>query len=379
MAASALPGQEEKFYSSEHITQWPDVTERAAMDLSLTDEQESVRDAFGDFFLKESTPARVRAAEPLGFDPRLWQSLAQTGAITMGAPERLGGGGASTLDLVLVAEEYGRRIAAVPLPEAIAAADALSRVPAGAGFLPGIADGSVVPTLAPRPSAGGLARLAPAGAVADLIVALDDGDLVAVSRSGNRPYATPPRNLASAPVGDWDLHGARQRHAVLASGDRARALYADACALWRLLTAAALNGLREEALRMGVAYVKERHAFGVPIGQFQAIQHRLADVATAGDGLRMLVYEAGWARDAHLPDAGALAGMALLAAADVAFRTCRESLQFHGGYGYTLEYDVQMYFRRAKAWPLAGGPIHDQYQQLAGQLFAVPLPIRPRW
>jgi alkylation response protein AidB-like acyl-CoA dehydrogenase len=347
------------------------------MDLSLTDEQHSVREAFGDLFLKESTPARVRAAEPLGFDPPLWQSLAQAGAISMGVPERLGGGGASTLELVLVAEEYGRRIAAVPLIEAVAAADVLSRVPAGEGFLPGIADGSIVPTLALRPPAGGQARLPPAGAVADLIVALDDGDLVAVTRSGNRPYVTPPRNLASAPVADWDLRGAGQQCLVLASGARARALYADACVLWRLLTAAALDGLREEALRMGVAYVKERHAFGVPIGLFQAIQHRLADVATAGDALRLLVYEAGWARDAHLPDAAGLAGMALLAAADIAFRTCRESLQFHGGYGYTLEYDIQMYFRRAKAWPLAGGPIHDQYQQLAGQLFAAPAAPSP--
>jgi hypothetical protein len=253
----------------------------------------------------------------------------------------------------------------------VAATDLLSRIPAAADLLSGIAGGSVVPTLALRSCTGGIARLAPAGAVADLIVAVDDGDLVAVSRSGSRPYAAPPRNLASAPVADWDLRAPGQDRRVLTSGGQAEALHADACALWRLLTAAALNGLREEALRLGVAYVKERHAFGVPIGLFQAIQHRLADVATAGDGLGLLVYEAGWARDTHVPEATALAGMALLAAAETTFRTCRESLQFHGGYGYTLEYDIQMYFRRAKAWPLAGGPIRDQYQQLADQLFTV--------
>jgi alkylation response protein AidB-like acyl-CoA dehydrogenase len=347
------------------------------MDLVLTDEQQSVREAFGDFFLKESTLARVRAAEPLGFDPQLWQSLAQTGAILMGVPEGLGGGGASSLDLVLVAEEYGRRIAAVPFIEAVVAADLLSRIPAGECFLPGIAYGTLVPAVAPRPTLGGTARLAPAGAVADLTVALDNGDLVAVSRRGDRPYATPPRNLASAPVADWDLHGPGQEYLVLASGEQARALYEDGRTLWRLLTAAALNGLREEALRMAVAYVKERQAFGVPIGLFQAIQHRLADVAAAGDALNLLVYEAGWARDQRNADAAALAGMAFLAAADITFRTCRESLQFHGGYGYTLEYDIQMYFRRAKAWPLAGGPISDQYQRLADQIFPVPAAPSP--
>jgi alkylation response protein AidB-like acyl-CoA dehydrogenase len=348
------------------------------MDLTLTGEQQSVREAFGDFFAKESTPARVRAAEPLGFDPALWQSLAQTGAVVMGTPEDLGGGGATRLDQVLVAQEYGRRLAPVPFPEAVTAADLLSQVPAGQKFLTGIADGSLVPSFTPRPAVAGTARLAPAGAVADLLVALDGDELVAALGSPAAGTADPGagnngsfrKNLGSMPLADWDLRRADAVRVVLARGTRARELHAAGCALWQLLTGAALDGLRAEALRMGVAYVKERRAFGVPIGQFQAIQHRLADVAAAGEGLGLLVYEAGWAADARpSAEAAALAGMALLAAAEIAFRTCREALQFHGGYGYTLEYDIQLYFRRAKAWPLAGGPIGDQYQRLAGQLF----------
>ncbi len=342
------------------------------MDLTLTEEQGAVREAFGDFFAKESTPARVRAAEPLGFDPELWRSLARTGAVVMAVPEELGGGGASQLDLVLVAQEYGRRIAPVPFAEAAAAAGVLSRVPAGQEFLAGIADGTLVPAFAPRPAFGGTARLAPAGGVADLLVALDDEELIVVRGNSERPSVLP--NLGSSPVADWRLRGPGTERLVLASGEQARELHAAACAQWRLLTGAALDGLREEALRMAVAYVKDRRAFGVPIGSFQAIQHRLADVAAAGEGLRLLVYEAAWASDAGPAATGpasaaALAGMAFLAAASITFATCRESLQFHGGYGYTLEYDIQLYFRRAKAWPLAGGPIHDQYQQLADQLF----------
>jgi alkylation response protein AidB-like acyl-CoA dehydrogenase len=89
----------------------------------------------------------------------------------------------------------------------------------------------------------------------------------------------------------------------------------------------------------------------VPIGWFQAIQHRLADVTVAGDGAHLLVYEAAWARDTDQMNALELASMAFLFETELAFHTCRESLQFHGGYGYTLEYDIQLYFRRAKGWP----------------------------
>jgi alkylation response protein AidB-like acyl-CoA dehydrogenase len=85
----------------------------------------------------------------------------------------------------------------------------------------------------------------------------------------------------------------------------------------------------------------------------------------AGDGAQLLTYEAAWARDEDLPDAAALASMAFLFNADTAFRAARECLQFHGGYGVTLEYDIQLYFRRAKAWPLALGDPRREYQRLA--------------
>jgi alkylation response protein AidB-like acyl-CoA dehydrogenase len=133
--------------------------------------------------------------------------------------------------------------------------------------------------------------------------------------------------------------------------------------------AAALEGIRGQALRIGVDYVKERTAFGVPIGTFQAIQHRLADLAVAGDGARLLVFESAWARDTGHPYVSELISMAFLFETELAFKTCRESLQFHGGYGYTLEYDIQLYFRRAKTWPLALGDPRREYQRLAQRLF----------
>lgn len=342
------------------------------MDLALTDEQRSVQELFAGFFSKESAPERVRAVEALGFDQSLWDALTGIGAIMMGLPEERGGAGASTLDLVLVAEQFGRRIAAVPLVEALVAAETLARTGPGRSLLDEVAAGTLIPTIALRPAVSGVARLAPAGAVADILVALDADELVAVRRPGQRPHQQPPRNLASSPIADWDLAAPGSQRTVLARGDQARQAHSDALSMWRVLTAAALSGLRREALDMAVGYVKVREAFGVPIGHFQAIQHRLADLFAVGEALQLLVYEAGWARDADPGRAQVLSGMSFLAASEVSFRTCREALQFHGGYGFTLEYDIQMYFRRAKAWPLAIGPLRDSYQHLAGLLFGGP-------
>jgi len=337
------------------------------VDLSLSDDQLTLRAAFAEFFEKEATIDRVRAAEPLGFDQELWAKLAGTGAVAMGLPEDAGGGGASNLDLVLVAEQYGRRIAPVPFVEAAAA----GRILAAAGateLIGGVADGSLMPTIALSPPRDGRLRLVPAGAVAEIVVALDGDRLIAVGRQpGARPYVEPSPNFGSSPLADWPLDDGELT--VLATGPRAVRLYQDGVSLWRLLMAAALGGLRSAALDLGVSYVKARKAFGVIIGSFQAIQHRLADVVVAGDGAQLLVYEAAWARDAAQPEATALASMAFLFGADCAFRTARECLQFHGGYGFTLEYDIQLYFRRAKAWPLALGDSRREYERLADLVY----------
>jgi alkylation response protein AidB-like acyl-CoA dehydrogenase len=110
---------------------------------------------------------------------------------------------------------------------------------------------------------------------------------------------------------------------------------------------------------------KQRRAFGVLIANFQTIQHRLADNATAVEGARLLGYESAWAHDADLPTAARLATASFLFAAETAFTTASESLHFHGGYGFTLEYDIQLFFRRAKAWPLVAGDRRRLYAELA--------------
>jgi alkylation response protein AidB-like acyl-CoA dehydrogenase len=347
------------------------------MDLSLGEDQLTLRAAFAEFFDKEATVERVRAAEPLGFDQDLWTKLAGTGAVAMGLPEDAGGGGASNLDLALVAEQYGRRIAPVPFVEAAAAGHVLAQAAAAGHLLAqtgapdliaSVADGSTLATIALWPARGGRQRLVPAGAVAEIMVALDGDRLIALRREpGPRPHVAASPNFGSSPLADWSLDDGERIE--LAAGLRAVQLYQDGVSLWQLLMAAALGGLRASALELGVSYVKARKAFGVIIGSFQAIQHRLADLAVAGDGAQLLMYEAAWARDTGQPGAAALASMAFLFAADCAFRTTRECLQFHGGYGFTLEYDIQLYFRRAKAWPLALGDSRREYQRLADLVY----------
>jgi alkylation response protein AidB-like acyl-CoA dehydrogenase len=190
---------------------------------------------------------------------------------------------------------------------------------------------------------------------------------VAVRRgAGVDPTPATP-NLGALPIADWPLDGGDR--IVLARGAEALDAHADAVAHWELLTGMAFVGLGERALEIGLEYVKERTAFGVLVGSFQTIQHRLADDVTALDGSRLLALEAAWAQDAGQPDAAELATMAFLYAGETAFKTAAECLQFHGGYGYTLEYDIQLYFRRAKAWMLVAGDSKARYADLAHRIF----------
>jgi len=141
-----------------------------------------------------------------------------------------------------------------------------------------------------------------------------------------------------------------------------------------VLTASALVGLAREALHLGVEHTTSRHQFGVPIGSFQAVAHRLADVATMVDGAQLLAQEAAWAADAAKDDRSTVASMALLFAAEVARRAAADSLHFHGGYGFMLEYDIQLYFRRAKAWSLIVDDPGKEYQRPADRLLGPPEP-----
>jgi alkylation response protein AidB-like acyl-CoA dehydrogenase len=314
------------------------------MDLRPSPEQQQLIDAFASLYAAESPPSRVREAEPLGHLPGLWARLRETGAVEMAVPADRGGWGASLLDLALVAEQHGRAVAPAPLVEAQVAARLLARIDAQEPLSAALAGDRLV-TLAVRPARGGSAALVPAGAVADQAVVLDGHRLLLVDIPAGVQHV---ENVGCLPLADVAVP---VEAVVLGEGAAALEAYATALHEWRVLTAAALAGLAARALEIGVAYVKERQAFGQPIGAFQGVAHRLADRACEVDGAELLAREAAWAAAEEPGRAAELAAMAFAFAAETARDTTYHALHFHGGYGFMLEYDIQLYFRRARAWP----------------------------
>lgn len=300
------------------------------MDFAPTEEQEALVASFAALLARSSTPERVRAAEVAGgVDADLWRTLLDTGAVTMAVPEAQGGWGASLLDLALVAEQLGRAAAPAPVVEAQVAARALGRDP-----------GDRLVTFAPRPGGTGLV---PAGAVCDAVVLLAGREL----RLAPVLARTPVDNLAASPLADLELGEGE----VVGDAEA----FETALDEWLVLTAATVVGCGSAALDLGCAYAAERVAFGRPIGSFQAIAHPFADDATALDGARLLVQKAAWELDRGGPRGRELAAMAFAFAARSAEKATYDALHAHGGYGFMLEYDVQLHWRRARGWPRVWG------------------------
>jgi len=323
-------------------------------DYSLSSDQEAVRDAFADFFRHECPSERVRAAEPLGYDEKLWRQLADMGAASMGLPEQAGGDGAALVDLLLVAEEAGAALAPVPFVEHVAASRALASAVPG-GLLADAATGRRILALAMEPAGTRSRQLVPGGAVARGVLALD-GDTLALVEADEPP--SPVANQGSTPLAWWNLAGGRRQR--LAEGPSAEALYRRARAEWKLLTAAALTGLTERALGIAVEFAKTRETMGVPIGSLQGVSFPLADVAIGVSGARNMVRRAGWMLEHEPEEARPLVPAAFAYAARVATHGTTTAAHMQGGLGFTIEADASLYFLRAKGWSLLGGdPAED--------------------
>ncbi|MCV7354113.1 acyl-CoA dehydrogenase family protein [Mycolicibacterium fluoranthenivorans] len=321
------------------------------MDLMLSDEQRQLVDSFGALFERESPSERIRASEPVGFDPQLWTALSGTGAVEMAVAENSGGWGADEVDLALVAEQLGRVVASAPLIEAQVAARILAAGgDAGADVLPGVLSGDRLVTFAPR-AYGDVRhlRLVPGGAVADAVVAMVGGRLMYIPISGMR---TRVDNLGSLPLADIEIGS--DAH-VLAVGPTAHESFSGAVDLWLTLTASAMVGAANRALAFGVEYAKQRQAFGTLIGGFQAVAHPLADSATAIDGARLLALRAACSFTEESSRTTELAAMAFAFAYETARDATYRSLHVHGGYGFGMEGDVQLYYRRIRGWAMVFG------------------------
>jgi alkylation response protein AidB-like acyl-CoA dehydrogenase len=233
-----------------------------------------------------------------------------------------------------------------------------------------VLDGGRLVTLALHPVRSGRARLVPVAAVADDAIVLDGDRLLLVPLPPDRVAV---ENLGSMPLADVVVDDSATE---LAAGAAALAAHDGALDEWLALTAAALVGVGARGLEIGVEYVKERKAWDVPIGSFQAVSHRLADSAAALDGARLLAYEAAWAVDEEPARAPELAAMAFAFSYESARDATYRSLHFHGGYGFMVEYDIQLYYRRARAWATVYGGPGAVYRRVADKRYGPSAAVR---
>jgi alkylation response protein AidB-like acyl-CoA dehydrogenase len=323
------------------------------VDFELTDELVALRDTVRACLAEVCPPAALRRPSPGG--PALWKRLAaELGLTGLAVPEEYGGAGGGVIELAVVCEELGRALTPVPyLATAVLAAHAARGDPRLAErLLPGIAAGSLTATVIIDGSLTVRAgRLFGTGAYvldghrADVVlVSVQDGDTV-------RLYAVP----GDAPGLSRRAHPAFDQTRPLASlafDDVAAEPYEPARGVATrdlAITALAAEqvGGAERCLEMATDHAKARVQFGRPIGSFQAIKHRLADLLVSVESARSAARHAAWTADrepARLPVAAAMAGSYC---GEAYLRAAGENIQLHGGIGVTWEHDAHLYFKRA--------------------------------
>ena len=322
------------------------------MNLSLSEDQTILADEFRKFLASESSMERVRKAEDDngGFDRELWQSLGEMGALAMRLP---GEDGFGLFEAGLVAFEAGRQLASGPLVEAILAVRLLAQLGGPDDLIAQASTGEKVLTLALHDAADG-EQIVSGGAVADGIVVLSGDDVRLVQAA----QSDAPANLGGQPLAPIDIPG---KGDIIGSGAEAKAAFLAALDEWKILTAAWMTGAGLRALELAGEYSKERDQFGRAIATFQAVAHPLADMAAEMTGADMAWRWAITEIAGSGEKAAAAAPMAFWYAAQASSQAVYRAQHTFGGYGLALEYDIQLYVRRARA---AAAVLGDPRQQL---------------
>lgn len=349
------------------------------MDFDFSEDQVMLRDLAREFMSEQSTVAHVREMmeDERGYDPAMYKAFVQLGMLPL--PEELGGGGLGMVEQAILFEEMGRT--AYPGPyfaTVILAGGAIMHSGddnAKARYLPDASNGDLTMTLAFLEDAigwtqdaismemtkdgnsytlNGVKRFVPFGHTADVIlVAARSGNgvsLIAVPKDTdglkiepnvmldlNSKVSTlhfnnvkvPAGNLIGSEGGAWPALDATLRDAAVCSS-------------------AEMLGAARRSLEMSVDYAKVRKQFGQFIGQFQAVKHKLAEMLEQTENGHAAVYYAAWAIDADAPDAAMAASVAKANLNVAARKVCGDAVQVHGGIGFTWEYDLHLYYKRAK-------------------------------
>jgi alkylation response protein AidB-like acyl-CoA dehydrogenase len=317
------------------------------MDLNLDAEQESIRAAIRDVLAKRLPTARVRAvmtAEP-PLDEAVWRAAGELGWFGLAVPESAGGAGYGLAEAMLLFTELGRAVAPGPWLGTVLAAVAL----AGRPEHPEVLAGDVRLAVAddPADALGTGARLdGRVSGVADVGAA---SRLLVLGAQAVRLVPLDVRGVSVASTASMDP--TRRLATVTCSGAEATVVPGDAAALRRtatVLAAAEGVGVAERALEMSVEYGKVRQQFGKPIGSFQAIKHRCADMAVRAEVARSAVTWAALAVRDGEPDAQFHVHVAKTLATNAALANTTDNVQNHGGMGYTWESDAHLYLKRAR-------------------------------
>ncbi|MQC18287.1 MAG: acyl-CoA dehydrogenase [Chloroflexi bacterium] len=373
--------------------------EESQVDLGLSETQELLKNAAREFLENECPETHVREMEEdeKGYSPVLWQKMAEQGWQGLLIPEEHGGAGFDFLDLCVLLEEFGRGLVPGPFMSTVLGG-AVPILEAGsdaqkAEFLPKIASGDLIFSLAlTEPSARfdeagieakatvsgsdvtftGTKLFVPDANVADyLIVAGKSGagttlGIVATDQPGVK--ITQLQTIARDKQCEVVLDGAKGQ--LLGADGKGWDVLKPVIQKYTTAECAYLVGLSQMDFEIAVDYAKERVQFGRPIGSFQAIQHKCADMVTDVDGSRFIMYKAAWSISSGQPaaDTALAVNMAKAWCSEATRRVVAHGQQIHGGIGFTKDYKIQLYFRRQKRAEIAFGDSDFHREAVAQQL-----------
>jgi alkylation response protein AidB-like acyl-CoA dehydrogenase len=364
------------------------------VDFELSDDQRALQSAASELLGDRCPTSRVRTVtdEPGHLDAALWSAMADQGWLAVELPESAGGLGLGLVETVVLCEQLGRHVAPVPFLGTVLAGRALASAVADGetgldaalgeatvgAFIERLSTGSAFGAISWSRRSGavtarsdgsggwvlrGRSDLVVYGPSADVLIVFADADgddsLFALAPAPSQRPASESAMDRTRSVGWLDLS---DRPALRIGGpDRAGDL------LDRAATAvsAEMLGASDRVLEMTVAYAKDRVQFGRPIGGFQAVKHRCADMLVDVEGMRSATYYAGWAVGADDPDATAAASVAKVWSSDAARRVMASGLQVHGGIGFTWEHDLHLFLKRSQLDQMSFGDAGFHRERLA--------------
>jgi len=355
------------------------------VDFGFSEEQEMLRQSARNLLEKEcpSTLVRRLMEEERGYEPELWKKIAELGWLGLVIPEAYGGSALGYVDLVLVLEEMGRVVLPSPFIWTVMVAEAINRAGTEAqkkALLPKIAAGELVATIAWMEPSGlwgadgitaaarqngsdfvidGAKLFVNDGHIADcMLVAARTGGrsadgvtLFAIESSRAGVSVTPLTTMdQTRKLSEVKFAGVKATSAdvvgEVGNGWKTLAAIIDR---GKVMLAAEMMGGAQKVLDMTVEYAKVRTQFGRPIGSFQAVQHKCANMMIDVESAKSAVYYAAWAVSNEVAEAPLAAALAKAAASDAFRRVSADGIQVHGGIGFTWEHDMHLYFKRAKS------------------------------